>query len=362
MRRPSAYLAVDETLYPYRGRIGFKQYNPSKPAKYGLLYHSLCDASVPYTYFTLPYAGKPEEMCEESLKYYITGTDEYTKYLVNGFCNYNSILGCNISMDRYFTSVTIARWALEKGFTIVGTMRLDRKGIPNGIKTMIDREEKSTFYVYAENEDIMLVSYVDKKKSGKKNIVVLTTMHNDVKVTKDVRRKPSVHTFYDYTKGGVDVVDLLSSHSTTKMKVKRWPLNALAFILDTVRSNAKCILSEVQPDKQMTTFAFTWELGKMLTLPLVQRRYENVKGLRIELIQKMQRVLGIKEANRRPVLHVANIGRCHICVQDIVGSRNYKKDREKLNNKLKSHCNMCNEIVCKVHIATICQSCAAPEQ
>ena len=36
-RYPSSYLAVDETLYPYRGRIGFKQYNLTKPTKYGLL-------------------------------------------------------------------------------------------------------------------------------------------------------------------------------------------------------------------------------------------------------------------------------------------------------------------------------------
>ena len=30
---PSSCLAVDKTLYPYCGRIGLKQYNPSKPAK-----------------------------------------------------------------------------------------------------------------------------------------------------------------------------------------------------------------------------------------------------------------------------------------------------------------------------------------
>ena len=53
-RYPSSYLAVDKTLYPYCGRIGLKQYNPSKPAKYGLLYRSLCHATVPYTYFSLP--------------------------------------------------------------------------------------------------------------------------------------------------------------------------------------------------------------------------------------------------------------------------------------------------------------------
>ena len=34
----------------------------SKPAKYELLYCSLCDGSVPYTYYSLPYAGKPDVM------------------------------------------------------------------------------------------------------------------------------------------------------------------------------------------------------------------------------------------------------------------------------------------------------------
>ena len=71
---PSSYLAVDETLYPYRGGIGFKQYNPSKPAKYGLLYHSLCDATVPYTYFSFPSAGKVEVLNKENpaTSYYVT--------------------------------------------------------------------------------------------------------------------------------------------------------------------------------------------------------------------------------------------------------------------------------------------------
>ena len=31
---PDANLAIDDTLYPYKGRNKLKQYNPSKPAKY----------------------------------------------------------------------------------------------------------------------------------------------------------------------------------------------------------------------------------------------------------------------------------------------------------------------------------------
>ena len=57
---PSSYKAADETLYPYLEKMGFKQYNPNKPAKYGLFYRSLCDAVVSYTSYSLPYAGKPE--------------------------------------------------------------------------------------------------------------------------------------------------------------------------------------------------------------------------------------------------------------------------------------------------------------
>ena len=87
----------------------FKQYNRSKPGKYGLLHRSLCDASVPYTYCSLPYAGKPDVTDDEANKYYVMGADNYTKYLVNGFCKFNKIKGCNISMDRYFTSVPLAK-------------------------------------------------------------------------------------------------------------------------------------------------------------------------------------------------------------------------------------------------------------
>ena len=115
-RFPSPLLAIDETLYSYHGAICFKQHNPNKLAKYGLLYGSLCEPSISYTYFTLPCAGKPEEIAGETAKFHVTGTDEYTKYLVAEFNQYNSIQGCNTSMDRYFTSVTLAKWGLQNNF------------------------------------------------------------------------------------------------------------------------------------------------------------------------------------------------------------------------------------------------------
>ena len=224
-QNPSPFLAIEETLYSYQGHISFKQHNSSKPAKYGLLYCSLCDASVPCTCYSLPYAGKPDVIDDEANKYYVTRTGNYAKYLVNGFCKFNKIKGCNISMDRYFTSVSLAKWVSENNFTIVGIMRFDCIGLPN---------EKSIKYLYQKDGNALLVSYIDKKNSGKKKIVVLSTMHSIVRVTKDEQKKPHVHSFYNHTKGVVDIVDLISSHQSTRFKSPRWPVNALAFLLDTI--------------------------------------------------------------------------------------------------------------------------------
>ena len=82
-------------------------------------------------------------------KCYVSCTDEYTKYLVTQTSKYNKLIGTNISMYRSFTSVSVAKWALdEQSITIVGTMRHTRKGIPKELKMLDRREKKSTMYVY----------------------------------------------------------------------------------------------------------------------------------------------------------------------------------------------------------------------
>ena len=72
-------MVIDETLYSYHGRISLKQHTPSKPAKYALLFRSLCDSMVQFAYAWLPYAGKPTGMPH---KYYVTGIHKNTEYLV----------------------------------------------------------------------------------------------------------------------------------------------------------------------------------------------------------------------------------------------------------------------------------------
>ena len=67
-------------------------------------------------------------------------------------------------MDRYFTSVAIAHWTLEKKTTIVGKKQLDRKGRPKKIKSLENRENSSVLHVFDSDEKILLVLYSDKKR------------------------------------------------------------------------------------------------------------------------------------------------------------------------------------------------------
>lgn len=106
---PSVCLVTDETLYPYRGCIGIKLYNPSKPAKCGLFY-------------SLPNAVNPNPTNDATSKYYAMGTNNYAEWLLNEASKYNKFKGCNISMAMCFASVIVARLGMEKRYAIVGTI------------------------------------------------------------------------------------------------------------------------------------------------------------------------------------------------------------------------------------------------
>ncbi|GBP63903.1 PiggyBac transposable element-derived protein 4 [Eumeta japonica] len=52
------FVTIDEQLQGFRGRCSFIQYNPKKPAKYGIKFFALCDAKPFYTSDVEIYCGK----------------------------------------------------------------------------------------------------------------------------------------------------------------------------------------------------------------------------------------------------------------------------------------------------------------
>ena len=95
-----------------------------------------------------------------------------------------------------------------------------KKNLKNSGRLLIEKE--GLFYTHiTRKKKLMLVCCINKKKSGKKTMIVLSTMHENGKVKKDQRKKPQLHTIYNYTKGGVDAADLLSANHSTRIKSMR---------------------------------------------------------------------------------------------------------------------------------------------
>ena len=65
---PGMDLAVDETLYAYRGRCSFRQYMKSKPNKYGIKYWSIGCVSSGYLCDFSIYLGKSKESESRTIK------------------------------------------------------------------------------------------------------------------------------------------------------------------------------------------------------------------------------------------------------------------------------------------------------
>ena len=366
---PEEYLCIDETLYPTRNKISFKQYNPNKPAKYGLLFKSINSVTYAYTHCIIPYCGKPKE---EPAEYYVKGVEETVKRLVQNLQKYVDLQGRNISFDRLYTSITLAQWLLTHNITCVGTLQANRRGIPNEIKSLAERDQNSyqCFWESSENKLVLHSYVVSTKSSGKRNVLLLSTVQPILGVTKDDgKRKPAIYKLYDYTKGGTDVMDQRIGSFTCKAKSNRWTLTAFAFILDVCRVNASTVLAinkKIDPNHQ-NSYDFGMDLALSLIRPHVERR--PLTGLQRNIKKKMSLLLGkdieleaFQEHSRPDCSMIVlnpkkndRISRCTQCLKETAGP-GY---RQKVHNMSKSRnqCQICTQATCSNHTAQMCMEC-----
>ena len=121
----SGELSIDEMMIAAYHRTYIRQYMPNKPDKYGIKCWAICDSRTGYLYHIEVYAGKrPGEQGEKGLGHRVV------EGLVDA-CDVpqNAI----IAMDRFFSSPTLAKCLLEKGFFVVGSCMHTRKGWPSKI-------------------------------------------------------------------------------------------------------------------------------------------------------------------------------------------------------------------------------------
>ena len=165
---------------------------PSKPAKYGLKFWLLADASSYYVSNLQMYTGKDKSR-----------TEELGMHVVLSLTSHLYGTGRNITCDNLFTSLKLAcKLSLER-MTLVGRIRSNRREVPKELCEVKQKKLHKSTFAYSEDE-IQMISYKAKKN---KNVVLLSSQHSSSILNEFNKRKPETILYYNATKGGVDYVD-----------------------------------------------------------------------------------------------------------------------------------------------------------
>lgn len=274
------YCTIDEMLEGFRGKCNFRQYIPNKPNKYGIKIFSLVDARLFYTANMEVYVGK-----QPNGPY---NQDNSASSIVKRMISPITKTGRNITIDNWFTSVPLAVDLLQNHkITVVGTIRKNKREIPPLFLDTKKREVNSSKFGYSK--ECLLVSYVPNKN---KNVLMLSTMHKqgDIDVESGEQRKPEVITFYNFTKGGVDVVDELKAEYSVARISCRWPLTIFFTLINIAGINSQ-IIYKANTDTTISRRQFLKYLGQDLCKPFMVQRL-NCKNLSFDLRKQINRFTG----------------------------------------------------------------------
>ncbi|XP_045456889.1 piggyBac transposable element-derived protein 4-like [Melitaea cinxia] len=343
---PGTNVTIDEQLLAFRGRCKFRMYIPNKPAKYGVKLEMLCDSGTRYMIDSTPYLGKGTNTRGVPLGEY------FVKELTRSIHGTNR----NVTMDNWFTSVPLAKQLLQQPYkmTLVGTLRANKKEIPEEMKNYRSRAVNTSMFCY--DGPLTLLSY---KVKPSKMVYLLSSCDEDGTVDPHTK-KPHMVQFYNSTKGGVDTFDQMCSVMSCSRKTSRWPLCVFYGMLNISCINSYIIYCHntcVIGQKVITRRDFMKKLHMQLVESWLKTRLE-IRTMPRHVKDKIKNVLGvsIEEGQGQPSssnndlqpLEAVNRKRkiCGLC--------SYKKRR-----MTKCYCSKCNTAICGEHKVDFCVQCAS---
>ncbi|XP_059196338.1 piggyBac transposable element-derived protein 4-like [Centropristis striata] len=257
---PQEDVCVDEQLVPFRGRCKFRQYMPSKPAKYGLKIWVTADVATSYAWRCQVYTGKAADSAVE-----VGQGKRVILDMTKG------LEGFTVTCDNFFTSYSLVQELLKRKVALVGTIRKNKPELPPKLLQMRARAVLSSLFAFTKNTTA--VSYIPKRG---KNVILLSSKHREPAVTGDEKRKPVIITEYNHCKGGVDNLDKVVGTYSCRRKTHRWPQVLFCNMIDVSAFNAFVIFTATDPSwKQGKSYRrrlFMEELGRSLVLDEILRR------------------------------------------------------------------------------------------
>ncbi|KAG5891260.1 hypothetical protein JTB14_019667 [Gonioctena quinquepunctata] len=218
-KEPGKYLAIDETTVLF---CGLRQYD-NKRHNNGVKLSKICDTDA-YTYKVSVHQGKQDKNVALQL------SDDYLGH------------GRLVVTGSRYTSLELADDLLNKNTHLIGTLRKNRKGLPEDV---ISTNLKKGEITGRESSGIVVLKWKDQR-----DVLALSTCHT-LQVEKNRKneeiRIPKLILDYNRGKGGIDLYDQLSSSSTPVRESLRWYHKiAMELLLKTAMVNAFVLFKKIR--------------------------------------------------------------------------------------------------------------------
>ncbi|KAF7401044.1 hypothetical protein HZH66_006228 [Vespula vulgaris] len=179
----------------------------------------------------------------------------------------------HVTMENFFTSVSLATKLLAKRITLFTTNRSNRRKFPKLAKSTKDKMEHFSTVLYKSNNCTLIIY----KSKPTKKVTILSWKHKSIKINNDRKRITETVVYYNKTKFGVNIIDQIARKYNVKSKSYRWPVLVFFNILDLTNINAWILYKETSGQnisKQQFVLQIVEELAKDYYEFLQEEKYK----------------------------------------------------------------------------------------
>lgn len=199
--------SVDESIVPYFGRHGCKQFIRGKPIRFGFKMWVTATTSG-YCFHLQPYPGVAEKSSEE----YNHGSSGNVIYYMANALRQKYEGQISISMDNYFTSLALLK-ALKENLDVIATGTIRRNRVPS-CPVKEEKKDRGSFESYfSDDHSVFLTAWEDNKTVlvASSGFAVSPIKNASRYCRKEKKRisisRPAAISHYNRTMGGVDLLD-----------------------------------------------------------------------------------------------------------------------------------------------------------
>ena len=230
---PSEYLAIQDVIVLFKGRVVFRQYIPRKDKRYGVKLYKLCD-STGYTYNIKLYLGEDEQLTSQHLTAQHATVRELTKKVEGR--------GHKLYMDSFFSSPDLFDELTKKKINCCGTARPSTKGMPQDLKPKNMKLKQGDLKVRTR-DDLTAIFWRDKR-----DVLMLTNMHDapaegNFCDGQGYALKPLIVEEYNHHMGYVYKSDRMANNYTISRRSFKWTKKLFFHLLNVAILNSYILLS-----------------------------------------------------------------------------------------------------------------------